>query len=197
VDNEDILCELSVPPLSSIALDLERIGWQAAKALASLMDARPGAHGGGGGVPARGGGARVHADVPTGDALMDGALGVIHRAAAGRLTVAQLLASVPCSRRTLEKRFRSTLGRSIHQEIIRRRIDEARLLLRDTTFTISAVAKETGFTNAQRFYASFRKAQGATPGAYRRSYRGQVPSQNRRQMAVVHIESPIRRARSG
>ena len=49
---------------------------------------------------------------------------------------------------------------------------EARRLLRDTTFTISAVAEETGFANAQRLYVAFRKVQGATPGAYRRSYRG-------------------------
>jgi LacI family transcriptional regulator len=172
VDNEDILCELSVPPLSSIALDLERIGWEAARVLASLMDARPGRAAAAVVSPREVVERESTRTLATGDALVDGALGVIHGAAAGRLTVAQLLVSVPCSRRTLEKRFRGTLGRSIHQEIIRRRIDEARLLLRDTTFTISAVAEETGFTNVQRFYAAFRKAQGTTPSAYRRSYRG-------------------------
>ena len=83
----------------------------------------------------------------------------------------QLLVSVPCSRRTLEKKFRTALGRGIHEEIIRRRIDEARRLLRDTTFTISAVAEETGFANAQRFYAAFRKVMAVTPGSYRQSYR--------------------------
>jgi LacI family transcriptional regulator len=172
VDNEDILCELSVPPLSSIALDLERIGWEAAESLALFMDGRP--------VPAEAAVVLPREVVErestrtlaTGDTLVDRALGAIHGAAAGRLTVAQLLASVPCSRRTLEKRFRATLGRSIHDEIIRRRIDGARRLLRDTTFTIAAIAEETGFGNAQRFYAAFRRLQGATPGAYRRSYRG-------------------------
>jgi LacI family transcriptional regulator len=172
VDNEDILCELSVPPLSSIALDLERIGWEAASALASYMDGRPD-RAGAAVVPPREVVERESTrSFATGDTLVDGALRTIHDASAGRLTVAQLLVSVPCSRRTLEKRFRATLGRSIHEEIVRRRIDEARRFLRDTTFTIAAIAGETGFANAQRFYAAFGKLQGVTPGAYRRSYRG-------------------------
>jgi LacI family transcriptional regulator len=172
VDNEDILCELSVPPLSSIALDLERIGWEAAEALASFMDGRPDRAGAQVVSPREVVERASTRALATGDTLVDRALGAIHGAAAGRLTVAQLLESVPCSRRTLEKRFRGTLGRSIHEEIIRRRIDEARRLLRETTFTIAAIAEETGFANAQRFYAAFRSLQGATPGAYRRSYRG-------------------------
>ena len=172
VDNEDILCELSVPPLSSIALDLERIGWEAADALAALLDGRPG-RSEPASVPPREVVERESTrTLVTGDALVDRALGVIHGAAAGRLTVAQLLVSVPCSRRTLEKRFRVTLGRSIHQEMVRRRIDEARRLLRNSTLTIAAIAGETGFASAQRFYSAFAKIQGATPGAYRRSYRG-------------------------
>ena len=171
VDNEDILCELSVPPLSSIALDLERIGWEAAEALASFMDGRPGSEAAA--VPPREVVERESTRTfATGDALVDRALGAIHAAAAGRLSVARLLLSVPCSRRTLEKRFRATLGRGIHEEIIRRRIDGARRLLRDTSFTIAAIAEETGFANAQRFYTAFRRLQGTTPGAYRRSYRG-------------------------
>jgi LacI family transcriptional regulator len=67
VDNEDILCELSVPPLSSIALNLERIGWEAAKALASFMDGRPG----------REAAAVSTRTLATGDALVDRALGAI------------------------------------------------------------------------------------------------------------------------
>ena len=172
VDNEDILCELSVPPLSSIALNLERIGWEAAEALASFMDGRSGRAEPSGVSPREVVERESTRTIATGDALVDRALEAIHGAAAGRLTVAQLLVSVPCSRRTLEKKFRATLSRSIHEEIIRRRVDEARRLLRDTTFTISAVAEETGFANAQRLYVAFRKVQGATPGAYRRSYRG-------------------------
>jgi LacI family transcriptional regulator len=172
VDNEDILCELSVPPLSSIALDLERIGWEGAEALASFMAGRPGRVGPIL-IPPREVVERSSTrTVATGDALVDQALRAIHNAEAGGFTAKALLRSVPCSRRTLEKRFRSKLGRSIHQELIRHRIDIARRLLRDTTFTISEISGEAGFANAQRFYDAFRRLHGTTPGAYRRSYSG-------------------------
>lgn len=45
-------------------------------------------------------------------------------------------------------------------------------MLRDTTLTVDAIAVEAGFADAQRFYAAFKKVQGTTSGAYRRSYRG-------------------------
>ncbi len=171
VDNEDILCELSVPPLSSIALDLERVGWLAAEALAAFMDGTAG-RGPQVVVPPR---EVVERDstraIVTGDTLVDQALHAIHGAASTAVTVSQILSSVHCSRRTLEKRFRAALGRSIHQEVVRRRVESARRLLRDTTLTIASIAGEAGFANAQRFYASFKKVQGVTPGAYRQSYR--------------------------
>ncbi|HVP19764.1 MAG TPA: DNA-binding transcriptional regulator [Spirochaetia bacterium] len=172
VDNEDILCELSVPPLSSISLDLERIGWEAAEALDGFMDGRP-RRSGPALVPPREVVERASTrTVATGDPLVDEALRLIHEAAPGPFTVGAVIKSIPSSRRRVELRFRKALGRSIHQEIIRHRIDTARRLLRDTTLTVAAIAAETGFANAQRFYAAFRGIQGVTPGAYRRSYRG-------------------------
>ena len=173
VDNEDILCELSVPPLSSISLDLERIGWEAAETLSGFIEGRPGRPAPILIAPREVVERASTRTLATGDILVDATLRLIHGAAAAeRLSVGSVVRHVPGSRRSLEKRFRKALGRSIHQEIIRHRIDSARRLLRDTTLTISAIAGETGFANAQRFYAAFRGAQGVTPGAYRRSYRG-------------------------
>jgi LacI family transcriptional regulator len=171
VDNEDILCELSVPALSSIALDLEGIGLRAAAALAAIMDGRP-PRATPVAVPPREVVERASTRaVTTGDEIVDRALGVIRDAGTRRLTVRRILVTVPCSRRTLEKRFRAALGHGIHQELIMRRVEAARRLLRETNRTIAAIASETGFANAQRFYVAFRKVQGSTPGAYRRSYR--------------------------
>jgi LacI family transcriptional regulator len=171
VDNEDILCDLSVPPLSSISLDLERIGWEAARSLAACMEGRP-EHAGPVLIAPREVVERASTRaIASGDPLVDQALGVIHGAAPDGLTVSRVVLATPCSRRTLEKRFRRALGRSIYQEIVRRRIEAARRLLRETGLTVAAVAAEAGFANAQRFYASFRAIQGVTPGAYRRSYR--------------------------
>ena len=83
VDNEDILCELSVPPLSSIALNLERIGWEAAEALALFMDGRSGRAEPSVVSPREVVERESTRTIATGDALVDRALGAIHGAAAG------------------------------------------------------------------------------------------------------------------
>ncbi len=102
---------------------------------------------------------------------MDRALVLIHASPAAA-TVGGLLESLHCSRRALEKRFQAALGCGIHQEIVKRRVEAARRLLRETNLTVASVAGEAGFASAQRFYAAFAKLQGGTPGSYRRSYRG-------------------------
>ena len=83
VDNEDILCELSVPPLSSIALDLERVGWLAAEALAAFMDGpRDGAQKWW--CPHARSWTRVHPDARHGRRSRGPRVAAIHGAAAGR-----------------------------------------------------------------------------------------------------------------
>ncbi len=176
VDNEDILCELSVPPLSSIMLDCERIGFQAAALLASRLDQRRR------GAPAPADPALVAPRelverdstrmVAHGDPLVEQAMGIIRAECGRHLVVGDILKLVPASRRSLEMRFRSSLGRSIHQEILRVRIERARELLRETTHTIAVVAADSGFSNTQRFHEAFRRRVGLTPAAYRRSLRG-------------------------
>lgn len=178
VDNEDILCELSVPPLSSIMLDCEGIGFQAAALLAARLDGR-----------------QKHADqdrpgpilvaprelverastrrIDCGDPLVEQAVTMIRARPSRHIVVADLLRAIPASRRSLELRFRRALGRSIHQEILRARVDRARELLRETTRTVAVVATESGFSNTQRFHEAFRRLVGRTPAAYRRSVRGE------------------------
>ena len=172
VDNEDILCELSVPPLSSISLDLERIGWEAAETLAGFMDGRP-ARPELILIPPR----EVVERASTRDGRHGGLAGErraapdswIRARAAHRRSDHKVPSQLPAKPR---EEIQKALGRSIHQEIIGARIDSARRLLRDTTLTVAAIAAETGFANSQRFYAAFRGVQGITPEAYRRSYRG-------------------------
>jgi LacI family transcriptional regulator len=178
VDNEDILCELSDPPLSSIMLDCEGIGYQAAQLLAARLDGRPEA----GRSESRAEGILVPPRelverastrvVATGDELVQQVVAGIRSTAGQHLVVADLLKGLPVSRRALEIRVRDALGHGIHQEIIRARVDRARQLLRDTTHTMDVVAAESGFSNTQRFHEAFRRRVGMTPAAYRRSLRG-------------------------
>jgi len=171
VDNEDILCELCVPPLSSIMLDCEQIGFRAAEMLARLLERSGSAPAAPQLITPREVVERSSTHVlPSADPLVEQAVALIRSLAGEPVHVAALLKDIPASRRSLEIRFRRALGRSVHDEIVRVHIERARELLRTTTLTVAAVAASSGFGNPQRFHEAFRKAAGMTPGAYRKSH---------------------------
>jgi len=173
VDNEDILCELASPSLSSIMLDCEAIGFRAAAALDAVLEGGAG----GGGPPA---GSRV--SVPPRevaerestrifaceDRLVARAVTFIRAHAHEGIDVSDILALVSASRRSLETRFRAAMGRSLHEEIVRARLIQAKRLLRDSSATIETVAEDSGFGALGRFHSAFKEAEGMTPGEWRR-----------------------------
>jgi LacI family transcriptional regulator len=175
VDNEDILCELASPSLSSIQLDCEAIGFRAAAALDAILGSE--AEGAAGGVPE---GSRV--EVPprdvaerestrvftSEDELVARAAGFIRAHAHEGIDVSDLLALVPASRRSLETRFRARMGRSLHEEIARAKLLRAKRLLLDTDATVERIAAESGYGAVGRFYAAFKEAEGVSPGEWRR-----------------------------
>jgi LacI family transcriptional regulator len=177
VDNEDILCELAAPSLSSVMLDCEAIGYRAAAALDRIL---------GGPARRRGLGKEAAAEeVPPkeiaerestrvfacDDELVSKAVSLIRVRAHEGIDVEDVLAQVSASRRSLETRFRAAMGRSLHQEIVRARIAHAKRLLRETDGTIEDIAFASGFGAVQRFHQVFREAEGQSPGAWRKRYR--------------------------
>jgi LacI family transcriptional regulator len=170
VDDEDILCEMASPSLSSIRLDCESIGYRAAALLDAVMTGAPGAETAARirVVPPRDVVERDSTRVFTcDDPLVAQAVRVIRARATGRVTVGSLLGSLPASRRSLETRFKRATGRTLREEIIRVRLAHARALLRGSRLTVAAVAAECGFGSVQRFHSVFRKAEGMSPGGYR------------------------------
>jgi LacI family transcriptional regulator len=172
VDNEDILCELASPSLSSVMLDCEAIGYRAAELLDGIFEgSEPRAEGAV--VPPREIIERESTRVfACGDELVARAVTIIRARAHQGIGVADLLGSIPASRRSLETRFRAAMGRSIHEEIVRSRIAYSKRLLRDGDETIDAVAERSGFGSAQRFHEAFRRSEGLAPGTWRRQNRG-------------------------
>jgi len=171
VDDEDVVCELSSPSLSSIPCDCERIGYEAAAALDRLMEGRRVR--GPVFVPPRPPVIRASSDtVACVDPLVAQAVRFIREQAGRRLGVRDILARVPASRRTLEVRFRRELGTTMHAEIVRARIDRAKRLLGETDMPVKAVAAACGFGTPQRFHSVFRAETGAAPIAWRRRARG-------------------------
>lgn len=173
VDNEDILCEMASPSLSSVELDCETIGFRAAALLDGLL-AGPRAAGPRARkriifVPPKEIVERESTQVfSCGDPIVEQAVRSIRLRAAQGATAAAILAELPASRRSAEIRFRKATGRSIREEILRVRLARARTLLHGTNLTVAAVAAECGFASAQRFHEAFRKTEGVSPGAFKK-----------------------------
>ncbi len=168
VDNEEVYCELSRPPLSSVVCDCERIGWEAANLLAQILGnedpLRQVV------VPPVGITARESTDIMLdGDPLVRDIKHFIRANAEKGINVGDVAAAFPLSRRALEKRFKSAESRTIHDEIQTVRLERSRSLLADGE-SAAAAAYKSGFSTVQHFYHAFRKKYGGTPMAFAASH---------------------------
>ncbi|MBI1375568.1 MAG: AraC family transcriptional regulator [Phycisphaera sp.] len=171
VDNDLELCQLCDPPLSSIELDTERIGYTAAATLDRLMR---------GEAPEEAvtlidpiaAVTRQSTDVlAIADPEIAQAVRYIREHACDGLTVEQVLSHLTLSRSTLERRFNELIGRSPKAEILRVQIDKAKLLLSETDFKLARIAELAGFKHAEYLNSLFKRKVGVTPGQYRSRYR--------------------------
>lgn len=167
VDNDARLCGLCTPPLSSVAPDSFRAGYEAAQLLDRMMAGErvvPQALL----VPPRGIAQRLSSDAyAIEDPEVVAALRYIREHACQGITVANLLKHIPLSRRMLEHRFKKLVKRSPHDEIVRIRMERAQRLLRETELPLRVIAERSGFTHADYLSASFKKYVGVSPRAYR------------------------------
>lgn len=171
VDNDELMCELSNPPLSSIALNLEEAGHDAAALLDALMCGRSPRmrlvsvepiH-----VVTR----RSSDVVAQEDPVVVLALQTIRNCARRPIAVRQVVEKCGVSRRTLERRFYKAVGRSILSEITRCHLEQAKLLLTETTLPLSKVAALAGFGSLKTFRRIFRQRVGTTSALFRRESR--------------------------
>lgn len=166
VENDEALCAMARPSLSSVALDTERIGYEAAALLDRLMRGRrvPKETA----LPPLGVIARQSSDiVAVGDERLAAALRHIRDHATEKIGVDDVARAAALSRSSLERGFRAELGRSPHDELVRVRLELARRLLAETDLKLAAVAQKSGFLHAQRLCERFRAKHGMTPGEYR------------------------------
>lgn len=170
VDN-DAICELTPPPLSSIEQGRFQIGYTAAASLEDLFNHRKK-------VSPRnliapvGLVARQSTDLLcVEDSTLAEALRLIRQEACQGTHAALICRQVGLSRSTLDKRFKETIGRPIDQEIRRVRLARACELLARTKLPLREVAKEAGFGSEQYLSAVFSKQMGCTPAGYRREHR--------------------------
>lgn len=168
VENDESISTMSTPPLSSVRLAGERIGYEAAKILDAMMRGRtaptkPQL------IPPIGIETRMSSEtVAIDDPALSRAITLIRERACSGMNVSELLGELPISRSSLERHFRDALGRTPNDEITRIRIERVCELLRQTDLTLQAISERTGFNTPQYMIEVFRKSTGTTPGAYRK-----------------------------
>lgn len=173
VDDDDLLCELARPSLSSVAIPGERIGVEAA-ALLDRLTARPRIK-----PPKRPlllspieVVPRRSSDVlAIADSDVAAAVRYIRSHAREPIQVDDILRAVPVSRRLLERKFHAILGVGPGEEIRRARIALAKSHLSRTEAPMTEVARLSGFADQRRLAAVFRQETGFTPTAYRARFR--------------------------
>lgn len=171
IDNDELLCELADPPLSSVALNTEHGGYRTAHLLDQLMHGKISTPQHLVVEPTQVI-ARRSTDVQTYNGKEVGAaLSFIHRYRARNFTVSDVAKTVGISRRNLEVKFRRALGRTILSEIQRVRLDHAKRMLRETDLPIPSVAESSGYNSASYLTQVFRKEVGVSPAKYRNRYR--------------------------
>jgi LacI family transcriptional regulator len=194
VDNDEVVCGLSDPPLSSVAVNFDRAGYEAASALDCLMNRREI-------VPARIVAHPTHIVVRRSTdvvAVEDSSLAKALRYIRGtpcreKLTVAIVARNAGISRRLLEMRFRRELGCSVLDEIRRSHTDKMAQLLVETHLTVSEIADTLGFGDVQHFARYFRSIKNMSPLAYRKTYAGYSAHPPRSQFGGSFTQTGVER----
>lgn len=169
VDNDELLCNLSSPPLSSVEQGARKLGYAAAAVLDSLMD----------GYRSR---QRHFVIDPTGvvtrhstdvlaieDPKVAKAMAFIRDHACDGIKVPHVVGAVAISRSGLETRFASVLGYTIRTAIRQTQLERVRTLVSETDVPLKQIAAETGFKSVQHMTTVFVKAFDQAPAKYRQT----------------------------
>lgn len=168
VDNDELLCRLCSPPLSSVMPAASVVGFQAAEMLDDMMCGRT--------VRSReqviapiGVATRQSTDVVAiEDQSIAAALHYIREHACRRISVDDVAEKSKVSRSTLERQFRKLVGRTPQEEIRYVQIQRVKELLTTTNLSISQIADYCGFEHPEYLHAVFKRFTAVTPGRFRK-----------------------------
>lgn len=171
VDNEELICNLSDPSISSIVLNLEKGGYEAGRLLHQLIKdgkkepfnivINP---------------IRIEARLSTeryviSNKYIMSVVQYIEKNFATDISIKELTKLVPLSRRVLEVKFKEELGTSIYQFILNYRIEYFAKSLITTDKTLFDIALQAGFNDYKNISRTFRKFKHCTPNEYRQKFR--------------------------
>lgn len=167
VDNDELVCDLCDPPLSSVVPDTDQTGYMAAQLLAKLMSGKSVAadeHL----IPPIGLVTRESTDVlAIADRDIITAVRFIREHACDGICVEDVLDKVPLSRRVLDKRFFDLIGRTPHDEIGRLQVERVKELLIETDLPLATISERAGFKYVEYMSVVFKKKTGIPPSEFR------------------------------
>ena len=167
VDDDDAICPLSDPPLSSVRPNAEHIGYRAAETLARLMNGAPTTNETEY-IPPNGVVQRLSTQVAAvDDREVAQACRFIRENIAHGIDVSDVTQLTRLSRRQLERRFRLALNRTPHEEITAAQVARVKQLLAETDLTLEQLAPLAGYDYKERLSAVFKRETGETPGQFR------------------------------
>lgn len=166
VDNDELICNLSDPPLSSIELDVEKGGYEAGKLIHKLIKekAKPfNIFVGASHIELRQSTEKYHLKNEHIQTVVD----FIKNNFSSEISIDSLTTMVPLSRRSLEVKFKNAMGVSIYQFILENRIEHFSHLLVTTDRSLFDLALESGFNDSNNISRIFKKFKGVTPMEFR------------------------------
>jgi len=183
VDDDELICDLIDPPLSSAALNHEQVGYKAAELLDKMIA-----------------GEKVEKEtfiplepshivvrqstdvLAVNDHDLVKAVRFIREHSKRAIQVRDVVEAVALSRRVLERRFREVFKKSVYDEIRRVRVERATRMLLETDLSVSQIATSLGFPSDKHVGRYFRGEKGMTPQQYREKFGRRQPHK---------IETPI------
>jgi LacI family transcriptional regulator len=171
VDNEELVCLLAYPPLSSVIPDAYQVGYESAALLDRMMKGhratemlRL--------IPPLSVAIRQSSDVTAiANPCLASAMQFIRESACHGIGVDDVLAHVSASRSALQRLFKNELGQTILDAITAMRMQRVKQLLAETDLSLNDIADRAGFSYVEYLSTSFRRQTGQSPSAYRREFR--------------------------
>lgn len=170
VDNDELICNLSDPPISSIVLDTYKGGYDAGRILDMFFKGERKEPCNIVIQPIR---LELRQSTEKYDINNEYVLKVVNFIGNNfkqEIGIDSLTKLVPLSRRNLEVKFKEEVGTSIYQFILSCRVDYFAHLLLTTERSLFDIALESGFNDCKNISRVFKKFKGCTPLEYKEKY---------------------------
>ena len=171
-DNDELICDLSTPRLSSVAINGMKAGYKAAQLLDDLMAGRKPESMTITVSPTHVATRTSTDTIAVSDSAVSEAIRFIRENTNKLIQVSDVADAVMISRRVLEQRFRKHLNCSIYNQIKRSRINLISTMLLKTDMSINDIAHKAGFESGDYLYRFFRQEKGVSPATFRKNSQG-------------------------